>query len=100
VLTNEIICHYRTEFYKGFMHPQRELNDSIIYDAEYLLDVQKRIDEQRHQTALVCVALGLFKDTYEAKQGRRGKKFVINILKIDKMIKASDYKYKHLLYRE
>jgi hypothetical protein len=66
-LESEVKVYYRTLIYEKFMHPQRELNDSIIYDAEYRLDIEKRIEEQRHQTALLCVALGLYKDTYEAK---------------------------------
>jgi hypothetical protein len=36
-----------------------------------------------------CVSLGIYKDVYEAKDGRR-----------KKMIEDSKYKYKHLLYRE
>jgi len=51
--------------------------------------MRKRIEEQRHQTALLCMTLGIYKDVYEAKQGVR-----------DKMIESSDYKYKHLLYRK
>ena len=70
---NEVICNYRTLFYQGCVHPQRELNNSIIDDAEYRRDVLKRIEEQRHQMALLCVAVGVYKDTYEAKQGVRGK---------------------------
>jgi len=66
-LESEVKVYYRTLIYEKFFHPQRELNDSIIYDAEYRLDIEKRIEEQRHQTALLCVALGLYKDTYEAK---------------------------------
>ena len=36
-----------------------------------------------------CVNLGIYKDVYEAKAGVR-----------KKMIDESNYKYKHLLYRE
>jgi hypothetical protein len=100
MLELEIKCYYKVLFFQGHLHPQRELNDNVIYNAEYLLDIQKRIEEQRHQTALVCVALGIYKDTYEAKQGIRGKWVGLMTLCIDKMIRASDYKYKHLLYRE
>lgn len=71
-LYKELICGYRMHFYEGFVNPERELTDSIIYDAEYRQDIERRIEESRHQTALVCVALGLYKDTYEAKQGVRG----------------------------
>jgi hypothetical protein len=72
-LDRELIDGYRMNFYEGFVHPQRELSDAVIYDAEYRQDIQRRIEEQRHQTALVCVALGIYKDTYEAKQGVRRK---------------------------
>lgn len=74
LLMNEIKGNYRLYFYEGFYHPQRELTNGLIDDAEYRTDIAKRIEEQRHQTAILCVTLGLFKDTYEAKQGVRGKK--------------------------
>jgi hypothetical protein len=61
------------------VHPQRELTDAIIFDAEYRQDIQRRIEEQRHQTALACVAAGLYKDTYEAKQGVRGKREAVTV---------------------
>ena len=73
LLKDEITCHYRTLFYEGFFHPQREMTNAIIDDAEYRTDINKRVEEQRHQTAILCVALGIYKDTYEAKQGVRGK---------------------------
>jgi hypothetical protein len=69
----EVYHHYRLLFSEGYQHPQRELTNSIIYDAEYRAEIFKRIEEQRHQTALLCVQLGLYKDSYEAKQGVRGK---------------------------
>ena len=69
----EVYHHYRLLFSEGYHHPQRELTNSIIYDAEYRAEIFKRIEEQRHQTALLCVQLGLYKDSYEAKQGVRGK---------------------------
>jgi hypothetical protein len=69
----EVYHHYRLLYTEGFLHPQRELTNSIIYDAEYRAEIFKRIEEQRHQTALLCVSLGIYKDTYEAKQGVRGK---------------------------
>jgi hypothetical protein len=84
------------------MHPQRELNDSIIYDAEYTQDIFKRLDEQRHHIAIMCVGLGVYKDVYEAKQGIRGIITIFGLytfILIDQMIKDSDYKFKHLLYR-
>lgn len=72
----------------------------IIYDAEFLQDIRRRLDERRHQVALECVAHGVYKDTYEAKQGVRGKNIVYWInFNIDKMISDSKYKYKHLLYK-
>jgi hypothetical protein len=67
----------------------RETTDQVIYDTEYLQDIDKRIEEQRHELAMQCVSLGIYKDVYEAKEGRRRK-----------MIEESNYKYKHLLYRE
>ena len=70
---NEIKSNYRVHFYQGFFHPQREETNGLIDDAEYRTDIAKRIEEQRHQTAILCVTLGLYKDTYEAKQGVRGK---------------------------
>ena len=48
-------------------HPQRELNDGIIQDAEYFQEFEKRIEENRHAIALRCVELGIYKDVYEAK---------------------------------
>eukprot|EP00347_Sterkiella_histriomuscorum_P000035 403377431 len=80
--------NYRQMWLTNFMHPQRERNDSIIFDAEFTRDIMKRLEEQRHQLALQCVALGIFDDVYQAKQTQR-----------DLKIKNSDYKYKHLLYR-
>jgi hypothetical protein len=73
MLMNEIKSNYRVHFYQGFFHPQREETNALIDDAEYRTDIAKRIEEQRHQTAILCVTLGLYKDTYEAKQGVRGK---------------------------
>ena len=83
------LTQHRIQFYCKFFHPNRECNDSIIYDAEFFSDIYKRIDEQRHETAMQCVSLGIFKDIYEAQEGKR-----------KKMIADSDYKYKHLLYRD
>ena len=60
----------------------------MISDAEHLQDIGKLLDEQRHEVALDCVAKGIYKDVFEAKQSQR-----------DKRIEYSDYKYKHLLYR-
>ena len=70
---NEIKSNYRVHFYQGFFHPQREETNGLIDDAEYRTDIAKRIEGQRHQTAILCATLGLYKDTYEAKQGVRGK---------------------------
>lgn len=67
----EVQSTYRILWYSNFFHPQRELNDSIIYDAEHLQDIQKRLDEMRHEVAINCVKLGIYKDVYEAKQPRR-----------------------------
>ena len=53
------------------------MTNAIIYDAEYRAEIFKRIEEQRHQTALLCVNLGIYKDTYEAKQGVRGKNTLV-----------------------
>ena len=44
-LENEILVNYRIHWYCKFMHPNRECNDSAIYDAEYLKDIYKRIEE-------------------------------------------------------
>lgn len=89
MLEIEIQSTYRIGWNCNYYHPQRELNDSIIFDAEYFQDIQKRLNEQRHELAMHCVNLGIFKDVYEAKEPRR-----------QNTIQRSLYKYKHLLYRE
>jgi hypothetical protein len=61
------------KMHMDWMHPQRELNDSIIDSEEVKRDIQKRIEEYRHEAALKCVAFGIYKDVYEAKQGIRSK---------------------------
>ena len=48
----------------------------------------KRINEQRHEMAIKCVQLGIYKDIYEALEGQR-----------NLMVERSKYKYKALLYR-
>jgi hypothetical protein len=53
------------------------------------MDIGKRIEEQRHAVAIQMVNLNICKDTYEAKQGIRSQQ-----------IEASDYKFKHLLYKQ
>ena len=74
----------------GFFHPSREDQyDSTIYDAEWEADIEKRINEQRHEMAMKCVELGIYKDTYEAQKTKRAL-----------MLEKSKYKYKDLLYRE
>ena len=88
-LNQELWTTYKFLWYTNFFHPQREANDSIIYDAEFFADQYKRLDEIRHEIAMQCVNLGIYKDVYEAKAGVR-----------KKMIDESNYKYKHLLYRE
>lgn len=45
---NDVQSYYRILFYEQFYHPQRELNNSLIYDAEYRTEISKRLDEQRH----------------------------------------------------
>ena len=40
--------------------------DSTIYDAEWEADAKKRMNEQRHEMAIKCVELGIYKDIYEA----------------------------------
>jgi hypothetical protein len=44
----EVYHHYRLLYSEGFFHPQRELTNSIIHDAEYRAEIFKRIEEQRH----------------------------------------------------
>lgn len=44
-LVDELFMSYRIQFFNNFYHPQRECNDMIIYDNEYLSDIQKRLDE-------------------------------------------------------
>ena len=51
-LSNELYTSYRLHWYCNFYHPNRECNDSPIYDAEYFKDIYKRIEEQRHDTAI------------------------------------------------
>lgn len=72
---NELLAdlkyNYRLGFYHKWMHPQRELNDSVIFDAEFLKDLEKRVEEQRHEMALKCVDLGIFQNVYQAKEQRR-----------------------------
>ena len=51
--------------------------------------IGKASEEQRHEVAIDCVKKGIYKDVIEAKQMQRKSR-----------IDASDYKYKHLLYRD
>ena len=88
-LTWETGTLYQDIRHQKFIHPNREdSDDSIINDAEFRADVMKRLNEQRHEMAIKCVKLGIYKDTYEALEGHR---------KV--MVQRSQYKYKDLLYR-
>ncbi|CDW87750.1 UNKNOWN [Stylonychia lemnae] len=88
-ILNDALYKYKEFWDKQLFHPVRELNDSIIYDGEHDRDLLKRIDESRHQIALQLVAMGMYQDIFEAKEGQR-----------ERMIKDSNYRYKHLLYRQ
>jgi hypothetical protein len=71
-LTAEAVMNLKIFPYYKFFHPQREdIYDSIIYDAEFKADIYKRLNEQRHQVALKCVQLGIYKDIYEANNDQR-----------------------------
>jgi hypothetical protein len=65
------MLNYYAGFNCHYFHPNRENNDSIIQDAEYREDINKSIDEQRHEIAMKCVMLGIYKDVYEAKESSR-----------------------------
>ena len=85
IYTTNRLC----QFY-GSVHPQRETCDyGEINDALFHADLDKLLEEQRHEMAIDCVQKGVYKDVIEAKGQQR-----------DKRIMHSDYKYKHLLYRE
>ena len=60
-----------------------------IYDAEYLADIRRRIEEQRHDMAIKCVQLGIYTNIVQAKAQIR-----------QESQEKSTYKYKHLLYRD
>ena len=66
---DEIIINHRLVTIFGFYHPNRESNDSIIEDAKLMDDFKKAIEEQRHEIAMNCVLLGIYKDVAEAKRG-------------------------------
>ena len=87
---HELLTTYRLSQYKGSVHPQRETCDyALVDDALYHQDLEKYLEEQRHEMAIECVQKGVYKDVIEAKEMQRKKR-----------IQYSDYKYKHLLYRE
>ena len=66
-LFNELILMHNIQKFAGFFHPMREDSiDSTIYDAEWEADAKKRMNEQRHEMAIKCVELGIYKDIYEA----------------------------------
>ncbi len=81
---------YRLKQYSNWEHPQRETQDySAIFDAEYMNDLSKLLEEQRHEVAIECVKLGIYKDVVEAKSMQRKVR-----------MEQSDYKFKHLLFRK
>ena len=50
-----IIMYQQMKFYQVY-HPQREDRDDMtIYDAEHLSDINKRLEESRHDMAIKCV---------------------------------------------
>ena len=54
-------------YYYKWVHPAREDDwDSIILDAEFLSDIDKRLQEQRHEVAVKCVQEGIYDSIYEA----------------------------------
>ena len=86
----EICTTYKLFQFQNGVHPQRETCDyALVNDALYRQDLDKLLEEQRHEMAIECVQKGVYKDVIEAKQMQRQKR-----------IQYSDYKYKHLLYRE
>ena len=73
-----------------WFHPAREdMYDSAIQDAEFIADANKRLAEQRHEVAIKAVEYGIYPSTYAAMQSER-----------EMMVRNSNYKYKHLLYRD
>lgn len=64
----ESILVFRTMGHSHLYNPQREDRDDLtIYDAEYAADIYKRLDEQRHDMAIKCVQLGVYRNIIEAK---------------------------------
>ena len=52
----ETILVFKTMGHSHLYHPQREDRDDMtIYDAEYVGDMEKRMEEQRHDMAIKCV---------------------------------------------
>ena len=89
-IINELRCLHTVQRIGHCWHPAKEDRyDSFIFDAELEEDHRRKHQEQRHEMALKCVELGIYKDTYEANKDYR-----------KDMLKNSNYKYKHLLYRE
>jgi exonuclease III len=66
-----ILMFTQMKFYKLY-HPQREdETDLTIYDAEFMADVQRRLDEQRHDMAMKCVQMGIYPNIIKAKEQMR-----------------------------
>lgn len=75
--------------YCNLYHPNREDEDDMtIYDAEFMADVMKRVEEMRHDMAIKCVQLGVYPNVVKAKEQARQQNY-----------ERSQYKFKHLLYR-
>ena len=74
----------------SWYHPGREDSDDyIIQDAEFDVDVRKRIEEARHDMSIKCVQLGIYNNAIEAQSQSR---------KLG--LRSSKYRYKDLLYRD
>ena len=86
---HETLLIFLQSKFTGIYHPGREdADDYIIQDAEFSANVQKQLDEARHDMAIKCVQLGIYKNIVEAQTKSR-----------EVGLQTSKYKYKDLLYR-
>ena len=68
VLDQELFTTHRILQFCGAVNPQRETCDyALVNDALYLQDLEKALEEQRHEMAIDCVNKGIYKDVIEAK---------------------------------
>lgn len=62
---HEFLILHPTRLFSNPYHPQREdADDMTIADAEFQADVNKRLEEQRHEMAIKCVQFGIYKDIF------------------------------------